>query len=212
MRHKLVAFILKNPPKAKKSRKSSKNQDDPAAANGDENGEDNSNEADGGDSDDELTRRIKAEAAELQDKAVLADAEWSVDTSAEAVKARVKALEGAMKNSLTIAEDEEEEGADDPYSALGLWIQDNHDTITAVSVYQKAEELGIEKKHKTAQIMVQAIFDENFVSQIPKFAPLFKKVCVILFSVSRFITSPDYCFGEGSEVVRKAPKGAPWRR
>ncbi len=177
MRHKLVPFILKNPPKTKKGRKGSKNQDETANANAEENAEDNPvADADGGDSDDELTRRIKAEAAELQDKGQLADGDWSVDTSAEAVKARVKALEGGLKTALTLGDDESEDGGDDPYGVLGHWIQENRSTITPVSVYKKAEELGIEKKHKSCQILVQALLGKDMVADIAKFAPLFKKV------------------------------------
>jgi translation initiation factor 5 len=45
-----------------------------------------------------------------------------------------------------------------------------------IAVYKKAEELGIEKKHKTVLILV-TIFSEDVVAEIPKFAPLLKKVC-----------------------------------
>jgi len=174
MRHKLVAFILKNPPKVKKARKVTK---DDAPTNGDANEENGANNVDeGAESDDELTRRIKAEAAELQAKSNLEDGGWSVDTSEEAVKARVKALEGGFKNSLTLGDDDSEEGGDDPYGALGTWIQENRVAATPTSIYKKAEELGIDKKHKTAQILVQALFTKNMVEEIPKFNPLFLKV------------------------------------
>jgi len=174
MRHKLVPFILRNPPKVKKVRKGTKEE---TAANGDGN-EENGADADdaGGDSDDELTRRIKAEAAELQAKPVLEDGGWSVDTSEEAVKARVKALESGLKNSLVLADDDSEEGADDPYGALGTWTQENRATAPSAAIYKKAEELGIEKKHKTAQILVQALFTENMVEEIPKYNALFLKI------------------------------------
>lgn len=171
MRHKLVPFILKNPPKVKKSRKATKED---TAANGDANDENGLDGDEGaGDSDDELTRRIKAEAAELQAKPVLEDGGWSVDTSEEAVKARVKALESGIKN---LGEDDSEEGGDDPYGTLGNWTQENRETASPASIYQKAEELGIEKKHKTAQILVQALFGENILEEIPKYSALFLKV------------------------------------
>jgi translation initiation factor 5 len=174
MRHKLVPFILKNPPKVKKARKVTK---DDANGNGDvqeENGADGADE--GNESDDELTRRIKAEAAELQAKPILEDRGWSVDTSEEAVKARVKALEGGFKNSLSLGDDESDEGSGDPYGVLGNWIQENKASATPATIYKKAEESGIEKKHKTAQILVQALFTENMVEEIPKYTPLFLKV------------------------------------
>jgi len=92
------------------------------------------------------------------------------------VKARAKALEGGFKNSLTLGDDDSEEGGDDPYGALGTWIQENRVAATPTSIYKKAEELGIDKKHKTAQILVQALFTKNMVEEIPKFNPLFLKV------------------------------------
>lgn len=174
MRHKLVPFILKNPPKVKKTRKVNK---DDTTANGDANEENGAGDADdGGESDDELTRRIKAEAAELKAKAVLEDGGWSVDTSEEAVKARVKALEGGFKNSLTLGDDDSDEGGDDPYGTLGVWAQENRETATSLSIYKKAEELGIEKKHKTAQILVQALFTKNILEEITRYNSLFVKV------------------------------------
>jgi len=173
MRHKLVPFILKNPPKVKKYRKPTKDE----AINGDANEENGVGGDDaGGDSDDELTRRIKAEAAELQARPVLAEGGWSVDTSEEAVKARVKALEGGFKTSLTLGDDESDEGNDDPYGALGIWTKENKSIGTAASIYKKAEELGIEKKHKTAQILAQALFTEEIIEEITKYNALFLKI------------------------------------
>ncbi|KZT42759.1 hypothetical protein SISSUDRAFT_979431 [Sistotremastrum suecicum HHB10207 ss-3] len=170
MRHKLVPFIIKNPPKTAKKSKKGKSQDE--GANGDaENGGDDGDAA----SDDELTRRIKAEAAELTTKTNIDD-DWSVDTSAEAVKARVKALEGAVKNGLVLNDDDSDEGADSPYSVLGNWLQENRSTATPVEVYKKIEELGIQKKHKTNQILVQALFTQKILEEIPKFAPVFAKL------------------------------------
>jgi len=174
MRHKLVPFILKNPPK--KSKKGSKNQEDKAAGNADEGDDVPNGDGEDGESDDELTKRIKAEAAELQEKSAIEDAGWSVDTSAEAVKARVKALEGGIKNSLTLGDDDSDEGADDPYGKIGHWIQENRASVSPVTIYQKAEELGIEKKHKLAQILVQALFTSKILEEIPQFAVLFKKI------------------------------------
>jgi len=174
MRHKLVPFILKNPPKVKKNKKGTRED---AGGNGETN-EENGIDGTGadGESDDELTRRIRAEAAELQAKPVLEDGSWSVDTSEEAVKARVKALEGGFKSSLTIGDDDSEVGGDNPYGALGVWIQENKSTETPAAIYKKAEELGIDKKHKTAQILVQALFSENILEEIPRYNALFLKI------------------------------------
>ncbi|KAI5119795.1 hypothetical protein M0805_006592 [Coniferiporia weirii] len=192
-RHKLATFIFKNPPKR------SKKVREAGTANGG-NGSPPVEDADaaGGESDDELTRRIKIEAAELAadpaSTAMKAD-DWSVDTSAEAVKARVKALETKMQAGLVLnGDDDSDDGADNPYTQIGRWAEENRDTITPVDVYKHAQDLGIEKKHKTAQVLVQALFTRNIDSEIPGFAAMFLKMGTsekhqkaILGGVERFV-------------------------
>ncbi|KAI0770977.1 eukaryotic translation initiation factor 5 [Trametes elegans] len=195
MRHKLTTFIIKNPPKNPKKSKSKKaTADGSPSPNGNENGD---GEADaGGESDDELTKRIKAEAAELNDDADIAKEDWSADTSPEAVKARMKAVEATLASvSLAAAggDDDSEEDADSPYAQLGRWIEENRDS-TAVEIYKKAEDLGIAKKHNTVQVIAQSLFTENIVSEIDKYAPLFVKLVTsekhqkaLLGGIERFV-------------------------
>ncbi|KAJ7773446.1 domain found in IF2B/IF5-domain-containing protein [Mycena metata] len=185
MRHKLTTFILKNPPiKARKGKKAT-NGDAAAGVGGGgdvtpENvgGEDGADP--GADSDDELTKKIKAEAAELNQETALGKEDWSADTSPEAVKARIKALEGSMAAAVLAGDDE---GSDDdlnsPYTQFGNWIMEAPETddqkALNIAIYKKAEDLGIEKKHKAVLILV-TIFSEDVVAEIPKFAPLLKKM------------------------------------
>nr|AHC00620.1 translation initiation factor [Ganoderma lucidum] len=185
MRHKLTTFIVKNPPKNPKKSKSKKgNGDSPTPANGNGNGnhaagpENGDIEGDGGDeSDDELTRRIKAEAAELNAEAAIAKEDWSADTSPEAVKARMKAVEATMASvALVGGDDDSDEDADSPFAHLGNWIKENRDDIGAVEVYKKAEELGIAKKHNALVVIGQTLFTEEVVSEISTYAPLFVKM------------------------------------
>ncbi|OJT04930.1 hypothetical protein TRAPUB_4272 [Trametes pubescens] len=193
MRHKLTTYIIKNPPKNPKKSKRKATADGSPSPNGGENGE--GDEDAGGESDDELTKRIRAEAAELNADAAIAKEDWSADTSPEAVRARMKAVEASLASVSLVAagEEDSDEDADSPFSQLGHWISDNRD-IGAVEIYKKAEELGIAKKHNTVQVISQTLFTEDIVTEIPKYAPLFVKMVTsekhqkaLLGGIERFV-------------------------
>ncbi|OJD36046.1 eukaryotic translation initiation factor 5 [Diplodia corticola] len=215
IRLKLSSFILKNQPKKGKKDKATKKAERRARkANGEEeqnggsgsNGDSGSDHADeNGDleldagSDDELTRRINAEAKDIEDVSHK-EVEWSVDTSEEAVKARAKDLPDDLKRALVI--DEGDEGADGPnaYDQLGSWIQDtvkekgSISKVEDVEIYLKAKEFGIESKHRTLTVLAQTIFDDNMAKQIDNRAAMLKKMITsekhekaFLGGVERFI-------------------------
>ncbi|EEP75915.1 hypothetical protein UREG_00762 [Uncinocarpus reesii 1704] len=119
-RLKLSGFVLKNQPKKGKKDKSTKKtrreRNKEKAENG-ENGETNGSPGDspsegdengdvevGAHSDDEFTRRINAEAKEIEQDDEIDDDQWAVDVSEEAVKARAKELPDDLKRSLITSE------------------------------------------------------------------------------------------------------------
>lgn len=218
LRAKLASYILKNQPKKGKKDKSNKkaerkarkarerangggDDNDDDNEDGSPNGSDRGNGDDNGDedgdvgidagSDDELTRRINAEAKDIDTKVDDDDIEWTVDTSEEAVKARAKGLPDDLKRSLVInggdgadGEEEGEEGGSSRYEQLGTWIEEEAKSlggvakVDSVEVYKKAQELGMEKKHRTLTVLAQALFDENIIAkkQIEGRAALLKKM------------------------------------
>ena len=215
LRLKLSSFILKNQPKkGKKDKAEKKARRAMAKENGDtdQNGNghaspegSNSDNADAEDgdlaleagSDDELTRRINAEAKDLNGSDAKDD-QWTVDVSEAAVKARAQELPDDFKQTLTIDGDDEdaegEAGGNSAYDQLGSWVITTAQSKTGgvkevedVEIYIKAKELGIETKHKTLTVLAQTIFDDSIVEQIPTRASMLKKVCplfVELFAVS----------------------------
>ncbi|TDL15834.1 eukaryotic translation initiation factor 5 [Rickenella mellea] len=193
MRHKLTTFILRNPPKKVKTKKGSESNAPEVASPG--NGGAEGEEGGGAESDDELTKRIKSEAAELSVKPAIGEDGWSVDTSPEAVKARVKTLETSMQASLVLnGDDDSDEDSNSPYGQIGIWAVEKRADINSVDVFKKAQELGIEKKHRTVQTLVQTLFTEDIVTEIPKFAPVFTKMMTsekhqkaLLGGIERFV-------------------------
>ena len=204
LRLKLSSFILKNQPKKgkkdkadKKARRAKAKENGGTEPNGNGHSgsnESNSDNADGDDgdfgveagSDDELTRRINAEAKEIDQPTEAKDEEWAVDVSEEAVKARANQLPDDLKQKL-VFEDGDEDGEGEStgnsvYDQLGSWIISTSEEkggvsqVDDVDIYVKAKEIGIETRYKTLTVLAQTIFDDDIVAQIPKRASMLKKV------------------------------------
>lgn len=205
LRLKLSSFILKEQPKKgkkdkaeKKARRAKAKENGDAKTNGNghaspqgsnsDNPEDDGDEADlavEANSDDELTRRINAEAKDLNGS-VDKDDSWTVDVSEEAVKARAQDLPDDFKKGMTLDDDDEGEGeggGNTPYDQLGSWIISSAESkkggvkeLEDVEIYLKAKELGIETKHKTLTVLAQTVFDDNIVEQVSTRASMLKKV------------------------------------
>jgi translation initiation factor 5 len=204
LRLKLSGFILKNQPKKgkkdkaekKAARKAKENGNGDAKENGHgSGGESNSENGSNGNgdvaveagSDDEMTRRIKAEAQEIDAAPIeVKDDEWTVDMSAEAVRARQQQLPDDLKQKLVLGGDEDDEdgegGGNSSYDHLGSWIDSEAkekggvNNVDDIAIYKKAKELGIEAKHRTLLVLVQTIFDDDIVKQLPKRSSMLKNV------------------------------------
>jgi translation initiation factor 5 len=205
LRLKLSGFILKQEPKKGKKDKAEKKAAREARKNGNGNGHadtketnghgsggDNSDGSNGEDvaleagSDDELTRRIKVGAQELDDQVEVKDDEWTVDMSAEAIKARQQQLPDDLKQKLVLGGDDDDEegegGGNSKYDLLGDWIineakeKGSVAEVEDIKIYMKAKEFGIENKHRTLLVLVQSIFDDDIANQISKRAGMLKKV------------------------------------
>ena len=97
---------------------------------------------------------------------------------------RAKGAKGAGKaaGQSVSAGGDDDEGEDDessPYSQFGAWILEQREAghqPSAMDVYKKAQEFGIEKKHKTAQVLFQALFGEDAPKQVETYAPMLIKM------------------------------------
>ncbi|KAI1647558.1 domain found in IF2B/IF5-domain-containing protein [Daldinia loculata] len=138
-------------------------------------------------SDDEFTRKINADAQVIDAPAVVRDDDWAVDMSEKAVKARQSQLPSEFRQKLVLGgaeddDDEGESGGHTVYDTLGDWIQEEAtkagsiNKVDDIQIYVKAKELGIETKHKTVLVLVQTLFDENILTQIPKRAAMLKQI------------------------------------
>ncbi|CAG8617121.1 14644_t:CDS:2 [Racocetra persica] len=177
MRHKLVTYILKNPPTVKskgnkKDKKNKKGEDD----------EQTSPTTKGSSSegtDDELTRRIESEAANLPTAdEYKVDDDWVLDSSADAVARRAKEF-----SNIAINDSASDEEGGDPYEQIDKWLEKNATSASSNDIYRKIKELGISKEiDKVLKHLVLGLFAKSFQSntstinkQIHKKAKLFLK-------------------------------------
>ncbi len=201
LRLKLSGYIIKNAPKKGKKDKAERKaarkarQNGTAAKDNDGSGDDHSGSGkDSGDkdngfgaaSDDEAT--ASPAPGKVADSAESKQVEWNVDMTEEAIKARQQALPDDFKQKMMLNgggddDDEDGEGAGNTlYGQLGEWIQEQAeekggvDKVEDIDIYVKARDMGIETKHRTVIVLVQTLFNDNILTQIPKRASMLKRV------------------------------------
>ncbi|KAK9480586.1 domain found in IF2B/IF5-domain-containing protein [Lipomyces japonicus] len=211
IRHKLAGVILKNPPvTAGKKLTSSKKGSKKSKKDKDNNSNEEDDDAEQADDDnDELAKRIATEASQLPPSQQADDDDddddWAVDTSEEAVAARVKELEGQV-GAFNIDGDDEA-GSDNAYSQLGEWVLEQSSKPSNVEIFKKIKELGIENKHRTLQVLAQSLFDEKILTQIKDRAPLLKKLITSENHEKAFLGGTERFIGlEHPELIPAVPK------
>lgn len=174
VRHKLSSYILRNPPPTTTGKKSAtatanvvgggKSISD-IAQNGSEAG------AVVGNDDDELTKKINVEAAALPTHNVeVADDDWAVDMSKEAIEARARELEG-----LTLSDTQTK------LNELGEWLleqskESKNDLPSDVEIFRKIYEMQLVEEPDVVLMLAQVLFDENIVDQIEEHAGMLSKL------------------------------------
>lgn len=178
VRHKLSSYILKNPPPTSTGKKSAT-----ATANvvgGGKSISDIAQSAEGteaapvvaGDGDDDaLTKKINAEAAALSTQTVdVADDDWAVDMSKEAIEARARELEGLTLNDTQAK-----------LTEFGEWLlhesQESKDDLPSdVEIYRKIIELELLEVEDVVLVLAQVLFDESIIDQIEEHSGLLAKL------------------------------------
>lgn len=177
LRHKLSSYILKNPPPTSSGKKAATAQANVVGggksisdiAQSADNGE--AKQANGDDDDDALTKKINAEAAALANETVeVADDDWAVDMSKEAIEARARELEGLSLND-----------SQTKLTEFGEWVlkdagDDKEDLPSDIDIYKKIVELELLEKPEVMLVLGQVLFDEDILEQLDQHHGLLVKL------------------------------------
>ncbi|WWC58460.1 uncharacterized protein I303_101002 [Kwoniella dejecticola CBS 10117] len=173
MRHKLVAFILKNPPKKKEKGKKGKKGGMTAEANvggpmvfekGAEDGSGEEEDASPSGTPGAGDNGVPTRGTDIDDVLGRSDPVLGNPDEAEGLS---KKLAKADLNG----DDDDEEDADSPYALLGGWLEDNKDASDA-DIINKIKEHGIAGKHKVLLEVGHHLFSDEIAKEITKRIPL----------------------------------------
>lgn len=188
MSHKLVTFILKNPPKKKEKGKKGKksggmtaeaNVGGPIVFDAEKNGNGN---ADGsGDEPDSpgLADQAGVPTSGTDIDAVLGKMDPVIENpdAAEDVARKLQALDVTSPGGGGIGgdDDDEDDAADSPYAVLGEWLVENRGADDA-EITGKIKEIGIMGKHKVLLEIGEKLFTDGIVWELAKRTTLIQVV------------------------------------
>lgn len=182
MRHKLVSFILKNPPQKKeKGKKGKKSSGMTAEANTGGPMVFDKEEIDG-EAEDETPpgdQGVPTKGTEID--AILGRSDPVLDNpdAAEEVSKKLSKLE-------VNGGDEEEEDEDSPYATLGAWLEDNKDASDA-DIINQIKSLDIAGKHKVLIEIGHHLFTDKVDKEVTARASLLQAVSIRCCQTLRLI-------------------------
>lgn len=175
LRHKLSSYILKNPPATtgKKAATATANVVGGGKSISDiaQEGLESREQTAGDDDDDALTKKINREAAALSNQTIeVADDDWAVDMSKEAIEARARELEGLSLNEVQ-----------NKLTEFGEWVLaeagDSKENLPSdIDIYKKIAELDLLEEKGVVLILGQVLFDDNILEQLDEHLGLLVKL------------------------------------
>lgn len=171
--HKLMTFILKNPPNSNPASQGSSLTEGKRSKRSKRNGESNGDQDDQGDT--TLESSAVDNSIDNNDGSDDDQTEWAVDVTEEAVRARMQDLSDGAKN-MTISDDlekSEKERMDILYNLVKAKRDSGllENVQTQKEVVNEAERLEI--KTKAPLVLAELLFDQNILAQAKKYRTLF---------------------------------------
>ncbi|OCF38605.1 translation initiation factor 5 [Kwoniella heveanensis CBS 569] len=175
MRHKLVAYIIKNPPKKKEKggKKGKKSGGMTAEANvgGPLVFEKTAAEDGSGGEDDDASPAQTPQDGGVPTKGtdidnVLGRSDPVLDNPDAAEEVSRKLAKADLND-----DDDDEDAGDSPYAILGAWLEENQDASDA-DIIAKIKEIGIAGKHKVLIEIGHHLFSEEIAKEVEKREPL----------------------------------------